>query len=118
MAFDQRSLDALKALGRTLPVPLPVPEPKPQPSAGGNPHPLETETDPQRLFEQLMQASPDGTVPPHLLERLRQLETQQGQSSGSSTAAKAPRKQASRAPSADPLYVAFAQMLLEDSDDS
>ena len=37
-------------------------------------HRLEREQDPAALFRALVTASPDGTVPPHLLDRLRQLE--------------------------------------------
>ncbi|MFS6827679.1 hypothetical protein AAF143_12565 [Cyanobium sp. ATX-6F1] len=40
---------------------------------------MEIETDPEALFHELMQVSPDGTVPPHLLERLRQAEEQKRQ---------------------------------------
>ncbi|MFQ6537280.1 MULTISPECIES: hypothetical protein [Aphanothece] len=79
MSFDPRSLERLRQLGRTLPQPLPQPlaapppQPAPQPSGQGR-HKVETETDPEALFRELMQASADGTVPPHLLDRLRQLE--------------------------------------------
>lgn len=38
-------------------------------------HRLERERDPAELFRALITASPDGTVPPHLLDRLRELET-------------------------------------------
>ncbi len=76
MSFDARSLERLQALGRQLPKPLPRPEP-----AQGTParpqekqHAIEREEDPDQLFRELMQASPDGTVPPHLLDRLRELE--------------------------------------------
>lgn len=37
-------------------------------------HAVEREEDPIALFRALMAASPDGTVPPHHLERLRELE--------------------------------------------
>jgi hypothetical protein len=37
-------------------------------------HRLEREQDPAELFRALISASPDGTVPPHLLDRLRDLE--------------------------------------------
>lgn len=73
MSFDAHSLERLKALGRSLPRPLPAPEPvasKPKPRQ----HRLETEQNPEQLFRELMSASSDGTVPPHLLERLRSLE--------------------------------------------
>jgi len=83
MSFDARSREQLEALGRQLPRPLPAPPP-PTPAAGAaapgssaleRRHPVETEQDPQKLFRALMNISADGSVPPHLLERLRQLET-------------------------------------------
>ncbi|MEB3296228.1 MAG: hypothetical protein VKL23_01690 [Cyanobacteriota bacterium] len=75
MAFDPRSLERLRELGRSLPRPLPKPEPAADhPKPGTARHKLETETDPEALFRELMQASPDGTVPPHLMARLRDLE--------------------------------------------
>jgi hypothetical protein len=78
MSFDPRSLERLRQLGRTLPQRLPLPEP-PAPAAAptaadGKRHRLETETDPEALFHELMRTSPDGSAPPHLLERLRELE--------------------------------------------
>ncbi|MFM2172136.1 MAG: hypothetical protein RLZZ54_63 [Cyanobacteriota bacterium] len=78
MSFDARSLERLQQLGRSLPKPLP----KPETAAAAAPasqkrHRVETETDPQALFRELMQVSPDGRVPPHLLDRLRQAETDQ-----------------------------------------
>ena len=137
MSFDPRSLERLRELGRSLPQPLPKPEPRPQPSArtrAAEPrHRVETETDPEQLFRELMQASADGSVPPHLLERLRQLEGQRRQS----PTAAGPRPSASGAPPLHPapeapgaigrpdpklaaihgdLYTAFQQLLLEDDD--
>lgn len=80
MSFDARSLERLQQLGRSLPQALPKPQPKPTASpneatpASVRRHRVETETDPQALFRALMQVSPDGTVPPHLMDRLRQAE--------------------------------------------
>jgi len=74
MSFDPRSRARLEALGRRLPQPLPRPEPAQPSSPEVGRHRLETEQDPEQLFRELMQASPDGSVPPHLLERLRELE--------------------------------------------
>ena len=75
MSFDARSLDRLRELGRSLPKPLPKPEaPPPAPKASEQRHKVETETNPEALFRELMQASPDGTVPPHLMARLKELE--------------------------------------------
>jgi hypothetical protein len=73
MSFDARSLERLKQLGRSLPQPLPKPVPERQPAAAKL-HRLETEQDPEALFRELMRASADGSVPPHLMQRLRQLE--------------------------------------------
>ena len=77
-----------------------------------------------------MQASPDGSVPPHLLDRLRELEALRNQpiEQGSITSTSKPqasarsktrltglqRRQSTAERSQDPLYVSFEQMLLED----
>jgi hypothetical protein len=80
MSFDARSRERLEALGRTLPQKLPLP-PKPAspPPAGRKAdtaprHRVEIEENPDDLFRALMEASADGSVPPHLLDRLRELE--------------------------------------------
>ncbi len=98
MSFDSRSLERLAALGRQLPSKLPVPVP---PAAQGTDtaataqqkrHRVETETDPDALFHELMQVSPDGTVPPHLMERLRQAESERPSLSARSAPSGAPAK--------------------------
>jgi len=143
MSFDARSRERLEALGRQLPRPLPAPPP-PTPAAGApapgssaleRRHPVETEQDPQKLFRALMNVSADGSVPPHLLERLRHLEVPPPSSppaggnltSGSQPPASTGRRRTqpprsggnSRPAAADPeldLYTAFQQLLLEDDD--
>jgi hypothetical protein len=138
MSFDAHSLERLAALGRTLPSRLPPPadasEAATDGSADGGPprrsdrrHRLETEQDPAQLFHALMQASSDGTVPPHLLERLRDLEHQAppplaGPPAGSAARTSGPGPQRRR-PGRDPgtgtddaLYTAFSQLLLEEED--
>ncbi len=139
MSFDARSLERLQQLGRSLPKPLPKPE---APAAAEAPasqkrHRVETETDPQALFRELMQVSPDGSVPPHLLDRLRQAEADQQrarqaeqrqalqrqstpqeqglQPRGASNELR-PNRQRRRAPASNEeleLYTAFQQLLLE-----
>jgi hypothetical protein len=133
MSFDARSLDRLKALGRTLPTPLPPPEP-PAPAAepsgaGSRLHRLETENDPEQLFRELIAASPDGSVPPHLMERLRDLEQRRSMpaasaSKGAPGRAPAPASevvngQQSRRRSAEEMqqYATFAHLLLEQVDE-
>jgi len=125
MGLDARSRERLEQLGRRLPQPLPQPSgdaPGAAPAGEhrGRRHRLETETDPQELFRELMQASPDGQVPPHLLQRLRELEQRRSDTARPTIAA----TPTNRAPASkrrlrsdgeqDPLYVSFEQMLLED----
>lgn len=129
MSFDSHSLERLRELGRSLPQPLPKPEPRATPKARASEprHKVETETNPDQLFRELIQASADGTVPPHLLDRLRQLESarvparpaaladpkppggEPGRSSRPRTRGGPDSEEAS-------LYTAFQQLLLEDEE--
>jgi hypothetical protein len=87
MSFDARSRERLQALGRSLPQKLPPPAPRPAAGVETTPEPrqrhrVESEQDPVALFHALIEASPDGSVPPHLLERLRSLEQPASQPAG------------------------------------
>ena len=149
MSFDPRSLERLRQLGRELPQALPTPENETRRSdkVSRPRHRVETEQDPKALFHELMQVSDDGTVPEHLMARLRDAEQReenerrltgnaQSQSSTAedSAAAKSANSSAVRstgkgkntrpqrravAPGSeeDSLYVAFGQMFLEEQDD-
>ena len=78
-----------------------------------------------------MQTSPDGTVPPHLLERLRELESSAATPGKGSQAAGAqgartkpqtgrsnqPRRAKGVGKEEQDLYSAFAELLLDDDDD-
>ena len=81
MSFDPRSLERLRELGRQLPKPLPEPETPAKPKARQVRHKVETEQNPEQLFRELMQVSKDGTVPEHLMDRLKRLEEQRSSSS-------------------------------------
>jgi hypothetical protein len=148
MSFDARSLERLQQLGRSLPKPLPKPQ-TPSPAdtpASQKRHRVETETDPEALFRELMLVSPDGTVPPHLLDRLKQAERdkvhsqqeaqrraqqqaqRQGGSSGGTDGGLKPRgaanelrpNQQRRKPTSSEeleLYTAFQHLLLEGDDE-
>ena len=79
MTFDSHSLERLKQLGRKLPKEIS----KSRTNESRNLtetkkaklHPVEIETNPEQLFRELMEISPDGNVPPHLLDRLKKLES-------------------------------------------
>lgn len=141
MSFDARSRERLEAFGRQLPQKLPPPSPAPAADrapgsrAVDRRHPVETEQDPERLFRELMDVSADGSVPTHLLERLRQLEAPRaaptattpapGDGADAPSGASRRRRSPERRPlnprptAGDPrqdLYTAFQQLLLEDED--
>jgi hypothetical protein len=138
MSFDARSRERLEALGRSLPKPLPAPTPPQQVAAKATEkrHRVEVEENPEDLFRELMQVSPDGTVPPHLMERLRDLEARrQGPipvaertttpTAAPSTGRNRPtgansvgRADARTAAEHGDLYTAFQQLLLEDDEDA
>ena len=80
MSFDPRSLDRLRELGRQLPQPLPEPDVPATPKARQVRHKVETEQNPEKLFRELMQVSEDGTVPEHLMARLKMLEVERSSS--------------------------------------
>ena len=79
MTFDSHSLERLKELGRKLPKEISKPQSNElknlKETKSQKLHPVETETNPEQLFRELMEISPDGNVPPHLLERLKKLES-------------------------------------------
>ena len=80
MSFDPRSLDRLRELGRQLPKPLPQTDVPVTPKARQVRHKVETEQNPEKLFRELMQVSEDGTVPEHLMARLKMLEVERSSS--------------------------------------
>ena len=86
MSFDPRSLERLRQLGRQLPQALPEPATPATPKARQVKHKVETEQNPEQLFRELMQVSQDGTVPEHLMDRLKQLEGQRSSSPAPSSA--------------------------------
>ena len=142
MSFDPRSLERLKELGRSLPEPIAPPQQttnRPL-KATEKRHRIETEDNPERLFQELKKASSDGTVPDHLMARLKDAERHvETQNKAKAKAQFAPSSQTlSRQPlrggqgkttrpsrpkvvsgsEEESLYVAFGQLLLEDDEDS
>ena len=121
MSFDSHSLERLKELGRKLPKELSKPqsnELKNQKKEKNQKlHPVETETNPEHLFRELMKISPDGKVRPHLLERLKKLESNNVKISSNSDPQINENPKDLLAEDDLNLYTQFQQFLLEDDID-
>ena len=142
MSFDPRSLERLKELGRSLPEPIAPPQQnidRPV-KATEKRHRIETEDNPERLFQELMKASSDGTVPEHLMARLKDAErhiatqnkmkanaqtltssqtlSRQPLRGGQGKTTRPSRPNVAAGSEEESLYVAFGQLLLEDDEDS
>ena len=122
MSFDPHSLERLRELGRQLP--KEISKTKPSKSKDSTPHknkhlhPVEVEENPQQLFRDLMDISHDGSVPHHLMDRLKKLESNELELNSSkpndtdlSISSKS-KKQTNN--DCLNLYTAFNQLLLED----
>ena len=119
MNFDPKSFERLKKLGRQLPKELPNPKAKNKTSSDFKRklHPIETEQNPDQLFRELIEASTDGTIPPHLLNRLKEIEKRNESKNiefnshnklpSNSSTLKTNNEQ-------DNLYTLFSQLLLEE----
>ena len=79
MTLDPRSLEHLRKISRQLPQKLSEPDisPREKHISSHKSHPIETEESPEILFKELMKASPDGRVPSHLINRLKEIESNQ-----------------------------------------
>ena len=145
MSFDPRSLERLRQLGRQLPeaIPAPATETKRTAKDSRPRHKVETEQDPKALFHELMQVSEDGTVPEHLMARLRDAEERvdserrqklntpfpsaldspvsptsfSSRSTGKGKNTRPQRRDVAPGSEEDSMYVAFGQMFLEEHDD-
>ena len=121
MTFDSHSLERLKELGRKLPKEIS----KSQQNESRNPketkkqklHPVEIENNPEQLFRELMEISPDGNVPPHLLDRLKKLESNSVKISSSADPVMNENSQELSINESLKLYTQFQQFLLEDDID-
>ena len=117
MTFDSHSIQRLKDLGRQLPKELPRPNSNSnkKPTINRKLHPIETEQNPQALFKELINASPDGKVPIHLMNRLKEIEAKQ--TFPNTSQQPLPKsKQLKKEIEEDALYASFNQLLLEDEE--
>ena len=121
MTFDSHSLERLKELGRKLPREISISdsnESKDQlETRKQNLHPVEIETNPEQLFRELMEISPDGNVPPHLLERLKKLESNNLKNCSNTDSYINENSEDFPISDSLSLYTQFQQFLLEDDID-
>ena len=121
MTFDSHSLERLKELGRKLPKEIS----KPRSNESNNKkiikkqnlHPVEIETNPEQLFREFMEISPDGNVPPHLLERLKKIESNNIKNASSTNSSINENSSDLSIEDSLKLYTQFQQFLLEDEID-
>ena len=118
MTFDNLSLERLKELGRQLPKEI-----KKTPSLTSSTqaekknsklHPVESENNPEQLFRELMKISPDGNVPPHLLDRLKEIEADLIKPSENNISESTNNSPKLSNNEIQDLYITFKQLLLED----
>ena len=121
MTFDSHSLERLKELGRKLPKEISKSKQIDSKNSKGiknlNLHPVEVETNPEQLFRELMEISPDGNVPPHLLERLKKLESNNVKISSNADLNINENSKNLSTQDSQNLYIQFQQFLLEDDID-
>ena len=118
MTFDSHSLERLKKLGRKLPKEISKSQSNKsqylKEIKGKNLHPVEFEKNPEQLFRELMEISPDGNVPPHLLERLKKLESNSVKIDSPTEKSMNKNSQELSINDSQKLYTQFKQFLLED----
>ena len=118
MTFDSHSLDRLKELGRKLPKEISESHQNesinPKEAKKQKLHPVEVETNPEQLFRELMEITPDGNVPPHLLERLKKLESNRVEITSTKDQSMNKDSQELSTEDSQQLYTQFQQFLLED----
>ena len=121
MNFDSHSIKRLQEFGRKLPKEISRSKPNEKinlkKTTKKNLHPVEVETNPEKLFRELMDISTDGNVPPHLLERLKKLESNNVQISQDSNQTINKNPQEISYEDSKNLYTQFKQFLLEDDID-
>ena len=118
MTFDSHSLERLKELGSKLPKEISKPQSNESKYSKKikkqNLHPVEFETNPEQLFRELMEISPDGNVPPHLLDRLKKLESNSVKIDSPAEKHMNKNSQELSINDSQKLYTQFKQFLLED----
>ncbi len=119
MTLNAHNLKRLKEL--SLRLPKEMVQKKEEPQTKSPRHRIEVETDPSILFHELINASTDGNIPPHLITRLKEAEI--NNLSSKSPTLNNPKKpgqnnlKRSASPSTEEtLYMAFADLLLEEED--
>ncbi len=127
MSLDPKSLERLRELGRKLPKSLPVNKTSSSQKKPSNLHIIETESSPDNLFKELINVSQDGTIPPHLIERMKEIEAVALDKQIIEKRKNAPettdknifhkKQKTKRDTQMDELYTEFNQILLEEDSD-
>ena len=121
MTFDSHSLERLKELGRKLPKEItksqPIQSEDSKKTKNLKLHPVEIETNPNQLFRELMEISPDGNVPTHLLNRLKKLESDNVKIASNTSPIINEDSQEISSHESKNLYTQFQQFLLENDID-
>ena len=121
MTFDSHSLQRLKELGRKLPKEISKPQSSElkitKETKKQNLHPVEIETNPEQLFRELIEISIDGNIPPHLLERLKEIESNYVKKSPNTDPNFNKKSKDFLTEDSLNLYTQFKQFLLEDEID-
>ncbi len=116
MSFDSKNLKKLDDLGKKLSItsqPI-IESSNLEKRSSSKLHPVETEKDPQKLFKELVKASPNGEVPSHLIKRLKELEEKQLTHNGIIDANDSNAKINNKQSSQSDLYTSFQMLLLEE----
>tara|TARA_Y100001968_G_C19281493_1_gene679446 strand:- start:20 stop:388 length:369 start_codon:yes stop_codon:yes gene_type:complete len=122
MSFDSENIKRLKNLQRQLPKKLPIPDEKLK-SKIKKYNNYEENKYPEKLFQDIINESEDGTIPIHLLKRLKKLEEKQTESNSKlvnndskSEIIKSQNKKNIDSSIDDNHYILFKKLLLEEED--
>ena len=129
MSFNSKSWEHLRKLRENYSRNFPSTESsgKQKSKNSNNLHPVEFESDPNELFRKLVDISPDGNIPSHLINRLKEIEfnqlnvkeNQNYNHSSNTTFNKGnatSNKKMNKTTKEEILYASFDQFLLEDED--
>ncbi|WP_320664535.1 hypothetical protein [Prochlorococcus sp. MIT 1223] len=124
MSFNSDDLKKLKELVKKLPNELDKPLSKSECNLPeSRQYKFETDDDPDNIFHSIIDASTDGSIPSHLIDRIKEAECKQSNSREASDISINQRKQSNHyrykesASEEDSLYFKFKNLLLDEEED-